>query len=162
MHGKKYKTPLEHARTRTLVYRHKGHYSNREYHTWYHICYIEYHIWYHMFYVISYVQLWYHVWYHIWYHGVTRCYCFLGHVISSIFHDIPCDIMPFSLHPMTQETVKSCHTMKSCMKSRKIQWYHHYVISHNCEVTLFCDVTCDITCLAVGWRCAQPPVPQHS
>ena len=113
-----------------------------------------------MFYVISYVQLWYHVWYHIWHHGVTRFYRFLSYVISSIFHDIPCDIMPFSLHHMTQETVKSCHTMKSCMKSRKIQWYHHYVISHNCDVTLFCDVRCDITWLTAGWRWLRPPWSQ--
>ena len=76
------------------------------------------------------IILWYHIWYHMWY-WFTR---FLGHVISSIFHDITHDIMPFSLHHMTQETGKSISHMISYVISCKTQWFHNYVISHNCDI----------------------------
>ena len=104
------------------------------------ISYIDmwYHIWYHTF--IS-LMIWYHIpfydiilWYHVWYHGVTRFTRFLGHVISSIFHDITHDIMPFSLHHMTQETGKSCHTWFHTWYHVKKQWFHNYMISHNCDI----------------------------
>jgi hypothetical protein len=94
------------------------------------------------------IIVWYHIWYHVWY-GFTHS---LGHVILRFFHDIPYDIMSFWRYHMTQRMGKTISHMTSYMMSCNFAWYHHYVISHNCDIIELYDVICDITWVAAGWR----------
>ncbi len=99
-------------------------------------------------------------WYHIWYH-VRKCMVWYTYdIMHDIKYDIMCDtvlpiplvmwchwkkhdfthdIMFFSLHHMTQGMCKTISHMMSHMKSCEKQWYHHYVISHLCDITEFCN-----------------------
>ena len=116
------------------------------YHIWYHMWYILYHIWYNR--LIWYhniscdITIWYHIWYHVWY-GFTHS---LGHVILRFFHDILYDIMLFWRYHMTQRMYKTISHMITYVISCNFAWYHHYVISHNCDVIeiIWCHKWCDL------------------
>jgi hypothetical protein len=121
------------------------------YHIWYHMWYILYHKWYNrlMWYhnISCDITTWYHIWYHVWY-GFTHS---LGHVILRFFHDILYDIMLFWRYHMTQRMGKTISHMITYVISCNFAWYHHYVISHNCDVIELYDVISDVTWVAAGW-----------
>ena len=111
-------------------------------------------MWYHIM-VMSGRITWHHICYHVWYGFIHS----LGHVISSKWHDVIWYIMEKSQYHMTQRMGKIISHMTSYMMSCNFAWYHHYVISHNCDIIELYDVICDITCLAgLGRRLTWPDI----